>query len=154
MKLPVLVLLISFTLVFYETGFAQAKVETDTLLCNTNVLLKVSSELDSLNSKTLIQFFTTFDSTCESNIEYSEWSNELLFKVLERHPEQSLKILEADHSKRVDYILAELEDPLLDVDIKKVYIRVHSSNRKSSIKSKVLSALQSAATKMDNVQSK
>jgi hypothetical protein len=83
--------------------------------------LEVSENIENLNSKLISDFVCTFDSTCVNNAEFSEWSNELLFKVVIKDINllnKSLRELGYDY---VLLIANELENPINDVDFFTVY---------------------------------
>lgn len=112
--------LIYLQLVFI-TFFNQLTFSQDCEKCNLNILLEVSENIENLNSKLISDFVCTFDSTCVNNAEFSEWSNELLFKVVKNDINLLNKSL---HELGYDYVLLianELANPIIDVDYYSVY---------------------------------
>lgn len=79
--------------------------QVDTLKCNTEILLKVYQNKDSLDEETLHQFFLTFGEECINNAEYSEWSNELLFDILQLYPAQIIIFLKTMKKFKVSSFL-------------------------------------------------
>jgi len=78
MKKTRLILTIAFLIIITHFGFSK-----DCDKCDTDKLIELSENLDNLNYETVKNFICTFDLTCKNNIEFSEWSNELLFKLIE-----------------------------------------------------------------------
>jgi|GEM_PF-5448943 len=50
--------------------------------CDRQKVLAVSQNMDSLNYQLVYDLLCTFDESCSRNAEYSEFSNEVLYKVL------------------------------------------------------------------------
>jgi hypothetical protein len=50
--------------------------------CNVEILKETSIKLGRLSKQQMKNFLLTFEDSCEINVEYSEWSNELLFYTI------------------------------------------------------------------------
>jgi hypothetical protein len=108
---------------FYQLGFNQ-----ECEKCDINSLLELHENKDSLDYETVFNFVCTFDTICKNNIEFSQWSNELLFELIETDVNLLNKVL---HDLGYDYvklISKELENPIVDVDILKLYQIVKNSS--------------------------
>lgn len=82
--------------------------------CNINILVEISQNIGN-PSKTLIEeFLSTFDPTCQSNVEYTEFSNELLFKVLDTATKETIEILSKNKTLDKTTIFSNLESPIDD----------------------------------------
>ena len=114
-----------------------------------SVLVQADSSLDHLSDHLLERFLLTFDSTCHRNAEYSEWSNDLLFKVIQAHPRGVLAILQSNRNVDFTYILSELQDPIGDCDVQWIYSKVKKVHGYSGIKKRVLESLEQAARALD-----
>lgn len=69
----------------------------------------------------------TFGATCSGNVEYSEFSNEVLFHVLLKQPLFVVQFVEADLvPERTSYVLAQLSRPISDGIRREDHIRVVS----------------------------
>ena len=90
------------------------------------------------------RFLYTFSKDCSKNIEYSEYSNEMLFKVFEKYPEQLINCMSKEKDLDIDYILLELSTPLLDINGKVIYEKVQNASGDKLIKEKILEALKKA----------
>jgi len=85
----------------------------DSLRCNINILGKLYDTMDNPESKDILNFLFTFDESCNNHIEYSQFSNELLFELLVEHTE-SLIVLLSNENINIDLILKELSTPIND----------------------------------------
>ncbi|TAH42514.1 MAG: hypothetical protein EYC69_05410 [Bacteroidetes bacterium] len=112
--------------------------------CDIEVLSVVNQNMDNLNLKMVTDFICTFDSSCQINVEYSEWSNETLFKVIDKATDLYFVAFQLDDVE-TSLILDELENPIMDVDIQRIYNRVKSIPVQDSIKSLHLNSLLIAA---------
>ena len=137
-------LLILFLLI--KVNYSQAI--KDTLDCNLNVLIAVDEGMDSINNDLASEFFKTFDDSCKNKVEYSEWSNELLFQLLEKYPEKFLEVLSFKERYDLNNIFQNLESPIHDgINLERIYSRVKNTNIESTIKKEVLDRIQIAIGK-------
>ncbi|WP_020527084.1 hypothetical protein [Flexithrix dorotheae] len=99
-----------------QFGIAQ-----DCKKCNIDALKKLSRNFEDLNHEIVKQFVCTFDSSCNTNIEFSQWSNELIFTLIE----EDISLLNgALHELGYNYVLLianEIESPVIEVDYLKIY---------------------------------
>lgn len=82
--------------------------------CSIDILKKTNENYENLNLFAVGDFLATFHPSCKTNVEYSEWSNELLFKVLMGYPNETLAILTKNNSLYRSHILSELSNPISD----------------------------------------
>ncbi len=69
-----------------KTRKAFKQVEQDTIYwCNIDYLVSLKKTIDNASYDTIKDFLFTFDDSCSNNVEYSQFSNELLFEVLEKN---------------------------------------------------------------------
>lgn len=117
----------------------------DSTKCQTVPLLTISKNIDDLDEQMMFDFLSTFSVICEANVEFEEWSNELLFKTLSNNPELVLKVL-ANNSDKIDTtsIFSELGSPLHDfISIDSITAKIESLNVDEQIKTSVLKRLKS-----------
>jgi len=108
----ILQILMTFALIKISSG------QTNSLKCNTSIVLEINENIDSLSDNLMLSFLMTFSEDCNNNIEYSEFSNETLFKVIQKEPELFCKTLDKNYDKiDIPAILFELESPLHDLII-------------------------------------
>ena len=93
----------------------------------------------------------TFGKECRNNVEYSEWSNELLFSVLDNQPELMLKTIEKGE-KRFDMneILEDLSTPSGDLtNIKDLIQKVNQIGINARLKNQIVENLRIADSKIN-----
>lgn len=115
--------------------------------CDIEKVKIVNENLDKLTMQMVSRFLCTFDSTCANNSEYSEWSNETLFKVLEKAPGIFFQVVV---NGQVDnkILLDQIENPINDViDIQIIYDKIKETKVQTDIKTEYLNALLTAANK-------
>lgn len=130
-----------FILVF-QVGFSQ-----DCEKCNTKKLLDFSESIENLNYEIVKSFICTFDSICNTNIEFSEWSNELLFKLVEKDINLMNEVLHDLGFNYVRLICNELETPIIEVDANKIYGLIKNSNGPKDMIEEEMKAIRKAAKK-------
>jgi hypothetical protein len=119
----------------------------DAQKCNSTILTHISVNLDKpLKEDDILQFLLTFGSACKNNVEYSEWSNELLFEVLKKHTKATIHALNSGKGKiDKNYILKELRAPLHDqFDIGEIIKKVERVSDAPDIQREVIDALRIA----------
>ncbi|MBL7851791.1 MAG: hypothetical protein JNN04_12885 [Cyclobacteriaceae bacterium] len=140
MGLAILTLLISFAIT--SSGQEIKK-------CDGAVLSATSEKLGKLNQREIRNFLLTFGKECRNNVEYSEWSNELLFAILNNQTELSLKTIEKfETSIDLEEILADLGSPINDtIDVKALIPKVDQIQFNGKLKQQILIKLKEAAQK-------
>ena len=111
--------------------------------CDINKLVVVDNHLDSLTYQIVKDFLCTFDDTCKTNSEYSEWSNEILYKVIEKAPEIFFQVITKEQIDN-KILIEEIENPILDYDYQKIYNKIKVTKAPIDIKIKYENALLNA----------
>ena len=111
--------------------------------CDINKLVVVDNHLDSLTYQIVKEFLCTFDDTCKTNSEYSEWSNEILYKVIEKAPEIFFQVITKEQIDN-KILLEEIENPILDYDYLKIYNKIKVTKAPKDLKIKYENALLNA----------
>nr|NQU88918.1 hypothetical protein [Bacteroidota bacterium] len=135
-----LILIVHLLTTLTQFGFSQ-----DCDKCNTEKLLDLSENLGNLKYDIVKDFACTFDSICVNNIEFSEWSNELLFKLVEKNINLLNEVLHELGYKYVNLIVWELENPIMEFDLKKLYLLVENANGPKDIIDAEKKAIKQAA---------
>ena len=131
------------TLLTFTTVFA----ENNCVKCDLDKVKIVNEHIDSLTFKMVSDFLCTFDDSCINNVEYSEWSNETLFKVINKAPTLFFKVIEKGQVDN-NLLLKEIESPINDlIDLQGTYDKLNSTTVSPDIKSKYLNAVIKAAEK-------
>lgn len=116
--------------------------------CGIEVLKNISSKMDSLSENDFHMFFGSFSPKCSNNVEFSEWSNELLFEALLKHPVLFINILPQQDKSFINKALEVLESPIHDgIDVSSTYAAVKKSQANTYTKDSILSALKTAGEK-------
>lgn len=126
-----------------STVFAQM----DCKKCDIEKVKTVNENIDNLTFQMVEDFLCTFDNSCRTNIEYSEWSNEMLYKLLESDPNLVFKVLEQSQGGNIETLLDEIENPIHDFDYQKIHDKISDVRTKSNFKEKVLKSIELAADK-------
>jgi hypothetical protein len=119
---------------------------TFTYKCNLDIVINVQKNLDSLTVKEIINFLKVFSIKCRNNVEFSEFSNELLFEVMERQPDKFIKaICETQADINYQIIYDEIKSPLHDlIPLDKIKQSVESSPKRCERIDSVLKSLDIA----------
>lgn len=115
--------------------------------CDIEKVKIVNANLDSLTFQMIEDFLGTFDKSCISNIEYSQWSNEMLYRLFDNEPDLVFKVIEHGQIDNYQILLDEIENPIHDIDFQKIYDRISEIKTKSDFKERVLNSLESASNK-------
>ena len=117
---------------------------------------KCDMELLHLSEKTKVSFskteitsmFCTMDHSCSNNAEFSEVSNEILFKIFINQPELALQSLSENAQFDLNYICAELTRPVNDgINVQEAYAAVSRVEGYDNVKTKVLKSFDEAFLK-------
>jgi len=111
------------------------KNDTINMHCNMLYLTKLYNNIENPSNDDIENFLLTFDNTCQSKVEYLEFSNELLFDILNRYPDKVINILSKNKNINLNIILDELKTPINDrVDIKEIVNKTRKINNDISRK--------------------
>lgn len=114
--------------------------------CDINKVIIVSEHLDSLTYKMVDAFLSTFDKSCKTNVEFSEFGNEMLYKVLGKYTELYFQIITNENVNN-KALLIEIENPIFDLDLQDIYEKVKCSSAPPGLKTKYLDAIFKAGMK-------
>lgn len=118
--------------------------EIDTLKCNILIIKQTEEKLGMLKYSDISLFLSTFSKDCSNNIEYSEYSNRILYKVLEFYPAELIEYLDSLNEIDIDYIISVLSDPLLDINGKKLIEIINKAHGETGIKDRLIRAIKKA----------
>ncbi|WP_319481653.1 hypothetical protein [uncultured Draconibacterium sp.] len=120
-------------------------IENDSLKCNISVVREVYQNQDNVSKKLMLEFLKTFGKDCKNNVEFSEFSNETLYKVIQKNSDVFSKTLE-DNLNQIDFneIIFNLKNPLNDlIDLDLTIIKIADTKIDKSIKDKLIIAINS-----------
>ena len=141
MKTPTIISIL--LLLLGQENFCQ-----DCKKCDTQALLETSRVIEKPDYKTVTKLVCALDSSCQNNIEFSEWSNDLIFGLIESDVNLFNLVL---HDLGYNYVLlvaSELENPNEEHDLRKIYELVINSNAPKDLILEEKRALIKAAEKM------
>ncbi|WP_167604967.1 hypothetical protein [Maribellus sediminis] len=143
-----IILIVTITILIARELHAQ-ETKNNLLKCNIEIVLEMSENIENCNDELIVKFLQSFGRECKSNVEYCEFSNEVLFKLLQSQPEQFSKVL-TKYKDSIDfnYLIQEIENPLLDlVDLENTQKRIVKSINDKELKNKLNKAFNKAIEK-------
>ena len=102
-----------------KSGLSLDKLErvdsVDCQPCDINSLADFEKKIDTCSKRDAVAFFCLFDRDCANSVEFSEFSNELLFVFLQKKPQLFVEALnDLSSQDKLYVILEELESPIHD----------------------------------------
>lgn len=113
--------------------------------CDANTLLAVSQNMDNLSLDLAVRFVDTFDKSCRNNVEFTEWSNKLLFQVIKKQTSLYFKALLKATDETKNEILYTFSSPLLDYNYQEIYDKVKATDVDTKIRQPYLDSLVASA---------
>jgi len=113
----------------------------NSLKCNIDIVREIDKNFDKLSAISLRYFLMTFSKDCKNNAEYLEYSNEILFKLLDKYPDVLVQVMN-DNKKEldIDCILYSVSHPVNDkIDL--LHIKHQLQNLKNPMALKLLESL-------------
>ncbi len=87
--------------------------------CNVKVILYVNQNIDSLSKEAIDMFLQVFSEECDNHVEFSEFSQEMIFEVFSKYPQDVAELITKNDYNLIA-ITSELCCPLLDPAIKPI----------------------------------
>lgn len=115
--------------------------------CEIKKVKAVAENINSLTYELTKDFFCTFDKSCQKNTEYSEWSNEIIFELLDNNANLFLTVLETESVETQQMLIEEIETPIHEFDLKRIHRRVETTKFEGTLKKEVLDAISIAKKK-------
>ena len=115
--------------------------------CDIEKVKTINDNLDNLTFKMIDEFLYTFDKSCEKNVEFSEWSNEMLFKILNKSTELYFKVLTKVKIENTEIILEQIKNPIAEIDYQKIYDNIKKVDTQEKLKKEYLRIIKIAAEK-------
>ena len=112
--------------------------------CDGQKVLAVSRSMDDLNYQLIYDLLCTFDESCSKNVEYSEFSNEVLYKVLSKHPKAIVELISDSPELDSEYIYKQISFPLLDYDYSAIINSLEEIEGDEKVKILIINSLQKA----------
>lgn len=109
--------------------------------CDLKKLIIIHEKIDSLSFQIVEDFLYTFDESCNINVEFSEWSNELLYSVLDKSTNLFFEVLNSERIINDSCIFKSFCDPVKDYDYQKYYNKIKFVETDENVKNLYQSAL-------------
>jgi hypothetical protein len=117
--------------------------------CDGTILSSIADKIGQLNQKQISDFLLTFGQECRNNAEYSEWSNELLFKLLDKQTELTVRTIEKEEKKiEKEIILDDLSEPIsYTPNFKTLIDKIEKVKMNDNLKKEIIQSLKTADSK-------
>ncbi len=116
--------------------------------CDISVIVETYQKFNTLDYAAIEYFICTFDSDCKENVEFQEFSNEVLFEVIQIEPQNLISILERNKFDNKEIVLEEFQMPISDkYDIERIIEKVKKVKADPVIKEEIISSLTTALKK-------
>jgi len=114
--------------------------------CNIEIVLETNENIDNISEDLMLRFLKTFGAECKNNVEFSEFSNETLFKVTQTEPELFCTVIQNNKDQiDLEIIISALKSPLHDlIDLDLTIDKIANTKTSHSLKSKLILAINSA----------
>ncbi len=111
--------------------------------CNVDVILYAHLNIDSLSTEALDIFLNVFSKECNNNAEFSEFGQEMIFKVFAKYPREIAQLI-TRNNYNMEALIWELEAPLLDPAVEPIITDFKSIGIKNAKIDSVIAALERA----------
>ena len=106
----------------------KTNVAPDPTPCSSQMLLYVDNHLDSLTVSDILMFLATFHQDCNTNAEFTAWSNALLFKVIMTDVDLYMEAWHTRGLKDLAFFMEEIKYPIIEVNYQSLYDSIRLSN--------------------------
>lgn len=133
-------LVLAFLLLLTTVG------RTQNVRCSLEVLRVTTKKLDNLSTSDIRRFLVSLNTRCVAQAEFSDWHNELLFEVLSRYTNKTLRLVERTlNQTRRNAVYMELSSPVSeDVDPVILIEKVNTSPDGLRIRQQIVESLEKA----------
>ena len=146
--------IIFFSLLFFNTlGLCSAIGQNKNLFnndsCDVQILIKIKQNIENITEKDIINFLYNFNGQCKNNVEYNEFSNEVLFFLLShKNAKLVIKVLYENQKLPFREIRQAIENPISDdINLYTVYNNVIKIKGISKTKKMIIASIKIAMHK-------
>jgi len=129
----------------------EKKVEeilNDNKKCDIRKVVSLKKTLPDASKEFIEAFLSTISVDCKNNVEFIQFSNEVLFEVLYSKPMDVISIMEKENIIDKNEIYRMLENPINDaVNLKKMINNINKLEIQGTVKKEILEALQKALSR-------
>ena len=115
--------------------------------CDIEKVKTVNENIGDLTFKIVEEFLCTFDDSCGANIEFSQWSNEMFYKLLDIDPNLVFRVLESGQADNMEILLDEIENPIHEFNFENIYAKISNVETTLEFKEKLMKSIELAADK-------
>lgn len=120
---------------------AAKKINVDCEKCKIDYVRYIKLNINNLDSISVINFLCTIDESCTSKVEFSQFSNKVLFMLLLNYPDLTVELL-AKYDFQLDRICNKLSHPIHDgIDIDGVANLLKAKKTHQQTREKLLHSL-------------
>jgi hypothetical protein len=120
--------------------------QAEDLRCNVKIVKSLQDSIAQASENLIVRYYQTFDTSCTRDVDFSEWSNQVLFDLLDKRTESALKALSAVNDFTRWLVLRELENPVNpEINLDALAKKISDVKEPSRIKTRVLVALKKMA---------
>lgn len=150
MKLIIFLFSVLFLYVIEEVSGNNNFYSCDSCICDVYNLVEIQKNMDNLTVDEIVNFLSTFDGHCLNNIEYVEFSNEILYSLLCHSKAYWVVMALSENSKLpLNNIKRAIENPANDrIDINKAYKNIKLIKGYKNMKKSILKSINIAISKL------
>lgn len=132
-----------------EVEIEETQVDAMCDSCTAVKFRYIKLETDKLEENDIYEFLLCCNKSCAIDVEFSEFSNFLVFHLLENRPNLTITVMENNVDELpMDYIKEMIESPISDrINLQKIYLKVEKLESTSEIKDIILAAIKTAIDK-------
>ena len=123
----------------------------DVKKCDVTVVLFTKTNVGHLTQKEIKKFLLTFGQECRNNAEFSEFSNEVLFLVMDKQTELIFGTIEKERTTiELSAILREIGNPIHDLmDLEEILVKVENFKMDRQLRNDIIERLKSAISNLN-----
>ena len=115
--------------------------------CKIEFARDIKTNIDSLTERQVYVFLCSMDESCINDVEFSQYSNDVLYLLLYKKPELVLKTL-SKYDISLEYIREQLANPVNDrINVKEVHELIKNIDDYKEIKENLLKGIKLAIEK-------
>ncbi len=121
--------------------YSEEKIDVDCEKCNIDYVREIKMHISNLDTLAIINFLCTIDESCSNKVEFSQFSNKVLFLLLLEYPDLTVELL-AKYDFHLDRICNKLAHPIHDgIDVDGIATLLKKKDTHKQIREKLLHAL-------------
>lgn len=116
--------------------------------CKTELVREIKSHINNITKEQVFRLLCCFDKKCTNNVEFSEFSNEVLFLLLSEHPQLTIEVLAKNESISLELIKNVIENPINDrIDLNDIYEKIENLEDYEKTRESLLQSIKIAIEK-------